>query len=95
MMRDTLEIQTRVTQEQAAEIAELKAEIKRLNDKLESEYQAGWYWVTYKRARQVVELEVDNDNFKAWNGDSWEWTYLTDCKEVSRVVDPLEAKYDE
>ena len=83
MMRDSMLINDK--------IADLEAEIKRLKDKYEPDFEAGWYWVTCEGWRGVVEVE-EGESYVAVGVYGCSYVVdLSDCTDISLIIDPMEA----
>ena len=83
MMRDSMLINDK--------IADLEAEIKRLKDKYEPDYEAGWYWVTCEGWRGVVEVE-EGESYVAVGVYGCSYVVdLSECTNISLITDPLDV----
>ena len=77
MMRDSMLINDK--------IADLEAEIKRLKDKYEPDFDNGWYWADYDGLRQIGLAE----DGEVWFVGYYEPVPLSECEDISLIIDPM------
>ena len=83
-MRDSMLINDRIA-ELTEMLAERDAEIKRLKDKYESDFEDGWYWAYYDGLRQIGLVE----DGEIWFVGRYEPVPLSECEDISLIIDPL------